>query len=52
MCMCVALAGAVSSLPALSHSLGQVLVQGVATSHLASAEDGRSEFVLLWLMFM
>jgi hypothetical protein len=38
----LALSKALSSLPSLSHSLGQVMLQGVATSHMASAEDGKS----------
>ena len=38
-----AISKALSSLPSLSHSLGEVMLQGVATSHMASAEDGKSK---------
>lgn len=38
---------ALSSLPSLSHALGEVMLQGVATSHMASAEDGKSESLSL-----
>lgn len=39
----VAISKALSSLPSLSHALGEVMLQGVATSHMASAEDGKSK---------
>ena len=49
-----ALSKALSSLPSLSHSLGEVMLQGVATSHMASAEDGKSEFgcsnIIMWMV--
>ena len=38
-----ALGKALSSLPSLSHALGEVMVQGVSTSHMASAEEGQSK---------
>lgn len=41
----VAISKALSSLPSLSHSLGEVMLQGVATSHMASAEDGKSKLL-------
>ena len=34
---------ALSSLPSLSHALGEVMVNGVATSHMAPAEEGPSK---------
>lgn len=40
----LALSKALSSLPSLSHYLGEVMLQGVATSHLASAEDAKSNY--------
>ena len=41
----VAISKALSTLPSLSHALGEVMLQGVATSHMASAEDGKSKFL-------
>lgn len=40
--MIIAIGKALSVLPSLSHSLGEVMLQGVATSHMASAEDSNS----------
>ena len=45
----LAISKALSSLPSLSHALGEVMLQGMATSHMASAEDGKSE---LYIMIM
>ncbi len=53
MCVCVTgLSGALCCLPSLSHSLAEVLSQGVATSHTTSAEDGQSTCHLVTIDYM
>jgi len=41
--LCPAISEALCSLPSLSHTVGEVILQGAATSNMASAEDGKSE---------
>lgn len=45
-----AMGKALSSLSSYTHSMSEVVLLGVATSHLAPAEEGKSELVL-WFCF-
>ena len=46
-CVPLEISKAISSLPSLSHALGEVMLQGLATSHIAPNEEGKGERVML-----
>lgn len=43
LCCGAALGKALSVVPSISHSLGDIMLQGVATGQLAPAQDGQSQ---------